>query len=84
MCVCVCVCVYIYIYDCLALVVEQRGERKKMIHSALYQSSSENSLVVQWVGLHASTAGDVGSMPGWGAGSPTPRGMAKKKKAVML
>ena len=83
-----CVCmyiyihIYIYIYDCLALVVEQRGERKKMIHSALYQSSSENSLVVQCVGLHASTAGDVGSMPGWGAGSPTPRGMAKKKKLL--
>ena len=79
-----CVYVYmcIYIYDCLALVVEQRGERKKMIDSGRYWSSSENSLVVQWLGCHASTAGDLGSIPGWGAGSPTPRGMAKKKKLL--
>ena len=25
-----------------------------------------NSLVVQWLGLHASTAGGPGSIPGWG------------------
>ena len=26
-----------------------------------------NSLVVQWLELHASTAGGMGSVPGWGA-----------------
>ena len=25
-----------------------------------------NSLVIQWLGFHASTAGDTGSIPGWG------------------
>ena len=25
-----------------------------------------NSLVVQWLGLHASTAGGMGLIPGWG------------------
>ena len=25
------------------------------------------SLAVQWLGLHTSTAGDPGSIPGWGA-----------------
>ena len=28
------------------------------------------SLVVQWLGLHASTAGGQGSIPGWGTKIP--------------
>ena len=29
-----------------------------------------NSLVIQWLGLHASTAGGIGSVPGWGTKIP--------------
>ena len=50
-----------------------------MIHSALYQSSSENSLVVQWLGHHASTAGDLVSIPGREL-DPTCQEMWQKKK----
>ena len=42
--------------------------------------SRDTSLVVQWLGFRASTAGGVGSIPGWG--SCMPSGMAKKKKFV--
>ena len=42
------------------------------------------SLAVQWLGLHASTAGGVGSIPGWGLGSHMLRGEAKKKKPNKL
>ena len=31
---------------------------------------SGTSLVVQWLGLRASTAGDTGSIPGWGTKIP--------------
>ena len=40
-----------------------------------------NSLVVQWLGLHASNAGGTGSLPGQGAKSPhATRSTTKKKK----
>ena len=39
-----------------------------------------NSLVVQWLGLQASTAGDPGSIPGWETKIPQLRGTAKKLK----
>ena len=29
-----------------------------------------NSLVIQWLGFHASTAGGIGSVPGWGTKIP--------------
>ena len=35
------------------------------------------TLVVQWLTLHASTAGGSGSIPGWG--TKMPQGMAKIK-----
>ena len=38
-----------------------------------------NSLVVQWLELHASTAGGMGSVPGWGAKSPQDTQCGKKK-----
>ena len=38
----------------------------------------ETSLVVQWLRLHASTAGAAGLIPGWG--TKIPRDAAKKKK----
>ena len=31
------------------------------------KKTGENSVVVQWLGLHASPAGDTGSIPGQGA-----------------
>ena len=42
------------------------------------------SLVVQWLRLHASTAGGTGSIPGQGAKIPHPtcRAAKKKKKRV--
>ena len=47
-----------------------------------------NSLPVQWLGLHASTAGDMGSIPGWGTrnlhavcpGLPVPHPPKKEKE----
>ena len=54
-----------------------------MIHSALYQSSSENSLVVQWLGHHASTAGDLGSVPGREL-DPTCQEVWQKKKSCSI
>ena len=54
-----------------------------MIHSALYQSSSENSLVVQWLGHHASTSGDLGSIPGREL-DPTCQEMWQKKKLFYI
>ena len=40
-----------------------------------------NSLVVQWLGLRASTAGGMGSIPGQGA---KPHSAAKKKKKKII
>ena len=38
-----------------------------------------NSLEVQWLGLHASAAGDTGSIPGWGTKVPQATGCGQKK-----
>ena len=38
------------------------------------------SLAVQWLGLHASTAGDKGSIPGWGIKIPHAVVCEAKKK----
>ena len=35
-------------------------------HQEQKKKNTENSLVVQWLGLRASTAGGTGSIPGWG------------------
>ena len=39
------------------------------------------SLVVQWLGLRTSTAGDMGSIPSWGTKIPhaSQRGQKKRK-----
>ena len=42
-------------------------------------TSVGTSLVIQGLRLHASTAGAMGLIPGWGR-SPMPHGVAKKKK----
>ena len=39
-----------------------------------------NSLAVQWLGLHASTAGVTGSIPGWGTKIPHATWQSQKKK----
>ena len=39
-----------------------------------------NSLAVQWLGLHASTAGGTSSIPGWGVKTPHATWWPKKKK----
>ena len=45
-------------------------------------STLGNSLVAQWLGLHAPTAGGPGSIPGWGTKIPhaVQRSQKKKKK----
>ena len=42
------------------------------------------SLVVQWLRLHASTAGGAGSIPGWGTKIPHALWYGKKKKKVTV
>ena len=42
--------------------------------------TDRNSLVVPWLGLRASTAGGLGSIPRWGTKIPHAHGSAKKKK----
>ena len=44
----------------------------------------ENSLVVQWLGLCASTAMGPGSIPGWGTKIPQAVQPGQKKKAFFL
>ena len=43
-------------------------------------------LVVQWLGLHASTAGGVGLIPSWGTKTPHAmrHGQKKRKKKKMV
>ena len=43
-----------------------------------------NSLVVQWLGLHTSSAGSTGSTPDWGTKIPhvVQCGQKKKKKEM--
>ena len=43
-----------------------------------------NSLPVQWLVLHTSTAGGMGSIPGWGTKTHMSCGAAKKKKKAEL
>ena len=46
------------------------------------ENNMGNSLVVQWLGLHASTAGGTGSIPG--RGTRIPHATVKKKKYVLI
>ena len=39
-----------------------------------------NSLAVQWLGLHAPTAGGTGSIPSWGTKSPHATEHSQKKE----
>ena len=41
-----------------------------------------NSRGVQWLGLHASTAGGTGSIPGWGTKVPHAAWHGQKKTSV--
>ena len=41
---------------------------------------TRNSLAVQWLGLRASTAGGMGSIPGWGTKNPQAVRCGQKKK----
>ena len=43
-----------------------------------------NFLAVQWLGLHATTAGGPGSIPGWGTKLHKLSGAAKKKKTAWV
>ena len=59
------------------------GISEILIEEALKKkSSSGTSLAVQWLRLHASTAGGAGSIPGWGTKilHAVRRGQKKKEK----
>ena len=43
---------------------------------------SDFTFTFQWLGLGASTARGLGSIPGWGTKFLKPHGMAKKKKLM--
>ena len=43
-----------------------------------------NSLMVQWLRLHASSAGDMSSMPGWGTKIPHATWPGQKKKIQLM
>ena len=43
-----------------------------------------NSLMVQWLRLHASSAGDMSSMPGWGTKIPHATWPGQKKKILLM
>ena len=47
---------------------------------ALDKNIAGTSQVVQWLRLHASTAGSTGSIPGWGTKIPHAACMAKKNQ----
>ena len=60
---------------------EKKNLRKKKlykIHSK--EDNLENSLAVQWVGLHSFTAKGKGSIPGRGTKVPQAKGHGQKKK----
>ena len=47
-----------------------RGDWQKTKHTYTHTHTHETSLVVQWLRLHASKAGDVGSIPCRGSKIP--------------
>ena len=49
------------------------------LHSA-FEKDARNSLAVQWLGLHAATAGGMGWIPGPGTKIPRALAWPKKKK----
>ena len=54
----------------------RRAEEKESMIKAAYIG---NSLAVQWLGLHASTAGGTGSIPGRGTNIPHAMRHSQKK-----
>ena len=59
-------------------------EEVKSQQKPLVERAHGESLVVQWLGLCASTAGGQGSIPGWGTKIPQAVLEEKKKKAFVL
>ena len=51
-----------------------------MCHSRTTNQNNENSLEVQWSGLHAFTAKGLNSVPGWGTKILQGAQLEKKKK----
>ena len=78
-----CVCIYIYIYIWLfgiggrAEGWEEENDTQCSVSKLFWEFPG--SPVVRTPRFHCR---DVGSMPGWGPGPPTPRGIAKKKKLL--
>ena len=58
------------------------GKQEEKWNKVMILKIIENSLAVQWLELHASTAGDMDLIPGWGTKIPQAawHGQKKKKK----
>ena len=54
-----------------------------VLQNLVSRSNGGTSLAVQWLRLHASTAGGVGSIPGWETKIPHAARCRQKKKKVM-
>ena len=66
---------------------EIEEERKLVNHKCRKQlniNQSGTSLRVQWLRLHTCTAGDMGSIPGWGTKIPYAEQSDQKKKKKKL
>ena len=59
-----------------------RGEGSSFQLTDILRMFSGNSLVIQWLGLHISTAGDPGSVPGQGAKILQDALCSQKKKII--
>ena len=55
----------------------ERGRKEGVLDFDLTEKPKGSSLVVQWLRIHASTTGNLGSAPGWGP--ITCRAQPKKK-----
>ena len=60
------------------------GKRALLIHALLLEMLLGTSLVVQWLGFHAITAGDTGSIPGQGTKILQATQPKKKKTLVCV
>ena len=61
----------------VVLKIQDHSEKRP---ETIINNKHRSSLVVQWLGLHASTAGGMGSIPGWGTKIPQAIQCAKKIK----
>jgi len=52
------------------------------IEKISFLKNNRESFMVQWLGLHTSTAGSMGSIPGWGANIVHATHYSRKKEIL--